>query len=108
MQSPFVQSLLDQLRTSQENNLKSLEVAISSAASGQACSEEDQLMASQLIFAVKVIAAVADGMAPWVADGPTDLDKDWAEAYYKARKAKEVRPEHFDPKIEELLQHVTV
>jgi len=107
MSSPFVRRLLDRVERNQVEQLQALEAAIGAASADPAISEEDRFKSKQLIFAIEVIAAVADGNAPWVASGPSDRDKDWALAYYKARKARGVRPAHFDPEIEELLQHVT-
>ena len=106
MSSKFVARLLAQVTENQEAQLQALDAAIASASEDPTLTDEDRLKSGQLLFALSVIAAVANGMAPWLASGPTAQDKDWATDYFKSNRAAKVRPAHFDPEIEELLQQV--
>ena len=106
MSSKFVARLLEQVTKNQEAQLQALDEAIASANVDPALTDEDRLKSGQLLFALSVVAAVAGGMAPYLGKGPTAQDKDWATAYFKSNRAGTVRPAHFDPEIEELLQHV--
>ncbi len=108
MSSQFVSRLLEQVRGNQEAQLQALDEAIASAGNDSTLTNEEKLKASQLIFALRTIAAIASGSAPWPGGGPTDQDKDWAIEYFKANRAGKSRPPHFDGEIEELLQHVAI
>lgn len=107
MSSNFVLRLLDQLKKTENERIQALDEAIASATLNSDLSDEDRLQARQLLFAIEVIDAISKDMSPWVAKGPTERDKDWATAVYKAAKAGSVRPPHFDAEIEELVQHIT-
>ncbi|MDL5034313.1 hypothetical protein QRD43_20595 [Pelomonas sp. APW6] len=106
MSSPFVERLLAQAKANQADQLQAFDQALASTVEDASLTDDDRRKAEQLLFALNVVAVVANQMAPWVASGPTLQDKHWATDYYMAIRDGKVRPLHFDSEIEEVLQHV--